>query len=210
MSEQGSLGTDAPAAVAQTEAPVPEARPRSLLEKVRAAWDLEFGQLRPRLFFFSLLERPLPRNRCSGLRVRLMRAMGCTIGEGARVLGLPKLSGGAPELTRNLVVGKGGTIVWGCSFEIGDKLTIGDRVRLGPEVMILTTTHELGPREHRAGPLLRKPVNLGNDSIIGARAIVLPGVTIGEGAQILAGSVVNKDVPPGARWGGIPAKPTPA
>jgi maltose O-acetyltransferase len=201
---------DAPApSAAATDAPPSEAPPppRTFAGKVRAALQFEFGQLRPRIFFLSLLEGPLPRDRCSGLRVMLLRAMGCAIDKSTRVLGLPQLTGGSVELARNLTVGAGGTIAWGCSFELGDTLTIGERTRLGPEVMILTTTHELGPREHRAGPLLRKPVKVGSDVIIGARAIVLPGVTIGDGAQVLAGSVVNKDVPPGARWGGIPARP---
>jgi maltose O-acetyltransferase len=180
---------------------------RSLVERLRDAWELEFGQFRPRLFFLGLLARPLPRNGGNRLRVKLLRAMGCTIGEGTRVLDLPQFTGGTPDLGRNLIVGVGTTIDWGCSFELGEKLTIGDRVRLGPEVLILTTTHELGAREHRAGPLVRMPVNVGSDATIGARAVVLPGVTIGEGARILAGSVVNKNVPPHGRWGGIPAKP---
>ena len=41
---------------------------------------------------------------------------------------------------------------------------------------------------------------------VGARCVILPGITIGEGAVIAAGSVVTKDVPPGAVVGGVPAK----
>lgn len=51
-----------------------------------------------------------------------------------------------------------------------------------------------------------KPIQIGNDVWIGARAIVLDGVTIGHGAIIAANSVVTRDVPPYAILGGIPAK----
>lgn len=50
------------------------------------------------------------------------------------------------------------------------------------------------------------PVTIGNDVWIGARAIVLDGVTISDGAIVAAGSLVTKDVPPYAIVGGVPAK----
>jgi acetyltransferase-like isoleucine patch superfamily enzyme len=136
-----------------------------------------------------------------------MRAMGFAVGPGTSVLGMPRLTGADAPLQDNLRIGAECTIGPGCLIEVGEKLTLGDRVRLGTEVLIITTTHELGPKEHRAGPLTRRPVTIGEGAIIGARAILLPGVNVGAGAQVLAGSVVNKDVAPGTRAGGIPAKP---
>ena len=50
------------------------------------------------------------------------------------------------------------------------------------------------------------PVNIGNHCWIGCNSIVLKGVSIGDGAVVAAGSVVTKDVPPGALIGGNPAK----
>jgi len=41
---------------------------------------------------------------------------------------------------------------------------------------------------------------------IGCHVVILPGVTIGDHAVIGAGAVVNKDVPPWEKWGGVPAK----
>ncbi len=73
--------------------------------------------------------------------------------------------------------------------------------------VILTTTHQLGPKEHRAGPLVRNPVVIGNDVVIGADAIILPGVTIGDAVCVLPGSVVNAGVAPGVTVSGIPARP---
>jgi len=51
-----------------------------------------------------------------------------------------------------------------------------------------------------------KNVTIGNDVWIGARALVLDGITIGDGAIIAAGAIVTKDVPPYAIVGGVPAK----
>lgn len=50
------------------------------------------------------------------------------------------------------------------------------------------------------------PVDVGNNSFIGAGAILLPGVNVGEGAIVAAGAVVSKDVPAGATVGGVPAR----
>ena len=49
-------------------------------------------------------------------------------------------------------------------------------------------------------------MTIGPDVWVGARCVILPGVTIGEGAVIAAGSVVTKDVPAGAVVGGVPAR----
>lgn len=53
---------------------------------------------------------------------------------------------------------------------------------------------------------LKTPVTIGNDCWIGQRAILIGGITIGDGAVVMAGAVVTKDVPPYAVVGGVPAK----
>ena len=77
---------------------------------------------------------------------------------------------------------------------------------IGHQVLIITTTHELGPREHRAGSALRNPVKIEDGAWIGSRCVILPGVTVGAGAIVEPGSVVNKDVAPNTSVRGIPAK----
>jgi acetyltransferase-like isoleucine patch superfamily enzyme len=95
----------------------------------------------------------------------------------------------------------------GVILEFGEALTIGDRVSLADKVVILTTTHQMGPSRHRAGPPIRFPVVIGNDVSIGEGAIILPGTTIGDSARVLPNSVVNANVAPGVTVGGIPARP---
>ena len=195
-------GTGDPA-TASAEAPPP---PRSGWQKLLAVLTEELRQLQPRLLLFAAAGRLLPRRSLGGLRATLLRAMGSSVGKGTRVLGLPQLTGDIERPASNLTVGAGCLLAWGCVFELGERLTIGEQVSLEAEVMVLTTSHELGPREHRAGPRMSRPVIIGRGASLGARAIVLPGVTIGEGAVVLPGSVVSKSVAPGARVGGIPAR----
>lgn len=90
----------------------------------------------------------------------------------------------------------------------GGGVTIGDRVLVGYRTQILSTNHVIPNRNTKifdAGHD-KKPVAIEKDVWIGANCIILPGVTIGEGAVVAAGSIVTKDVPPFAIYGGIPAK----
>ncbi len=80
-----------------------------------------------------------------------------------------------------------------------EKITIGRNSIIGYNTTILT--HEYLIKEYRIGP-----VHIGNEVMIGANTTILPGVTIGDGAIVSAGSLVHKDVPAGAFVGGNPMK----
>lgn len=87
-------------------------------------------------------------------------------------------------------------------------LTIGNNVIFGPEVTILTANHNYDtptklPYDEE---MIYKPVTIEDNVWIGCKAIIVPGVTIHEGAIIAMGAVVTKDVPKGAVVGGNPAK----
>ncbi|WP_433874485.1 acyltransferase [Sinomonas atrocyanea] len=104
---------------------------------------------------------------------------------------------------------------------IGDDVVINTRVTLdnaamisieagaavGPEVFIGTSTHELGTQDARAGALAFRPVVVGRGAWIGARTVILPGISIGSGAVIAAGAVVVRDCEPNTLYAGVPARP---
>lgn len=83
---------------------------------------------------------------------------------------------------------------------------IGDDVMLGPAVHIYTVTHPLQAEQRATGIEQAKPVRIGNNVWIGGQAIILPGVTIGDGAVIAAGSVVSRDIAPYTLVAGQPAR----
>ncbi len=97
----------------------------------------------------------------------------------------------------------------GINASIAGEVKIGSYVMMGPEVMIYTYGHQFNDLEKPMifqGNSQVKPVIIEDDVWIGARVIILPGVTIGRGSIIGAGSVVTKDVPAYAVMGGNPAK----
>lgn len=82
-------------------------------------------------------------------------------------------------------------------------ITIGTKVAISREAFICTASHDI-TKPNR--PLITAPIKICDGAWIGARAIVLPGVTIGEGAIVAAGAVVTKDVLPWTVVGGNPAR----
>ena len=74
------------------------------------------------------------------------------------------------------------------------EVTIGDRTQIGPAAQIYAADHPRDAETRRAGLEFGRPVRIGSDVWIGGAAIILPGVTIGDGAVIGAGSVVTRDV----------------
>lgn len=83
-----------------------------------------------------------------------------------------------------------------------------DNIRIGHGVAIARDVAIMDSDQHSiAGASTKAPVVIGDHVWIGARAIILKGVTIGSGAVIAAGAVVSRDIPPGMLAAGIPARP---
>lgn len=94
------------------------------------------------------------------------------------------------------------------------KVYIGDYVMFGPNVSVITGNHRIdviGKRMYEVKDPDKRDIDdqdviFSGDNWVGANAIILKGVTVGEGAVIAAGAIVNKNVPPYSVVGGIPAK----
>ncbi len=107
----------------------------------------------------------------------------------------------------NLVIGKNCYVGKEVFFDLADKIILEEGVTISMRVTLLTHTH--AGRSSLANdnlPPSYAPIRLSRNCYIGAAAIILPGVTVGERAIIGAGAVVTKDVPSGATVIGSPAK----
>ena len=95
----------------------------------------------------------------------------------------------------------------GCIFDIAGILSIGEGTLIAPGCFITDHNHGIA-----AGVAIwtqhctNKAVRIGKDGWLGARVIVLPGVTIGDGAVVAAGAVVTRDVAPMSIVAGVPAR----
>ena len=105
---------------------------------------------------------------------------------------------------KNIKIGKNVFINSCCRFQDQGGIEIGNNVLIGHNVTIATLNHEINPKK-RAN-LTPSPVKIGNDVWIGADCTILPGVNIGDGAIVGAGSVVTKDVMKNTIVAGNPAK----
>jgi acetyltransferase-like isoleucine patch superfamily enzyme len=96
-----------------------------------------------------------------------------------------------------------------CSLWAGDRarIVLGEDALLGPEVYITAANYETQPgRPIMTQPRREADVVIGRDVWLGARVIVLPGVTIGDGCVVGAGSVVTRSLPPNSIAVGAPAR----
>ena len=154
-------------------------------------------QRRKRLLWLALnvtLFRILPRYK----RIALLRLFGASIGKGCWFR--PSLNVFAPW---NLIVGDYVGIGPNVNIYNKDLITIGSQVAISQDAYICTATHDItSPRME----LATKPISIESQAWVAAKATILPGVTIGEGAVVGACAVVAKDVPPWSVVVGNPAR----
>ena len=107
------------------------------------------------------------------------------------------------DASEGLTIGSCSVINAKCRLDTRGTITIGNNVSISEEVIILTADHNPGSPAFEGR---NRSVTIDDFVWIGTRAIILPGVFIGEGAIIAAGAVVTKNVDPFTVVGGIPAK----
>lgn len=109
----------------------------------------------------------------------------------------------------NIIIGKGVFVNKFCRIISNPKaaIVIKKNTSIAYGVQMYTDTHEIGGEDRRAPhKAIFLPITIGEGCWIGANAIILPGVTIGNGVVVAAGAVVAKDLASNAVYGGVPAK----
>ena len=103
--------------------------------------------------------------------------------------------------------GPGCFVNYNCVFLDVAEIRIGARVQIGPGVQLLTADHPRETGRRATGEESGRPITIGDDVWIGGAALVMPGITVGNGAIIGSGAVVTRDVPDSATVVGNPARP---
>ena len=154
---------------------------------------------------FAHLAEALPSSAFFRTRTAMLRAAGVRIGKRSLIQGKLRLTGpGNPcEL---LSIGENTLITGGLHVDLGAPVRIGNLVRIGHDVSLLTINHAVGPHFLRAGTSFFAEIVIGDGAWLASRCTVLPGVTIGAGAIVGAGSMVTRDVPPHKLVAGVPAR----
>jgi maltose O-acetyltransferase len=109
----------------------------------------------------------------------------------------------------NISLGRDVFLNYNCIILDVTHVTIGEGTKIGPAVQIYTADHPRDEGTRRAGLEFARPITIGEHVWVGGAAIILPGVTIGDGAIVGAGAVVTRDVPAGATVVGNPARVLP-
>ena len=105
-----------------------------------------------------------------------------------------------------LEIGERTLVNYGCSIAAMERVTIGERCLIGPHCMIIDSAfHDIDP-DRRLDPPSADPITIGDNVWLGARVVVLPGVTIGKNSVVGIGSIVTRDIPENCLALGSPAR----
>lgn len=103
-------------------------------------------------------------------------------------------------------VGRGSFINRECYFEAVAPITIGADTAVAMQVAFVTSTHPFDDAGRFSSEPEGRPVVIGDRCWIGARAMILPGVTVGDDVVVAAGAVVTRDCASGGLYAGVPAR----
>lgn len=106
----------------------------------------------------------------------------------------------------NIHIGKNFFCNFDCVMLDVSTIHIGDNCLIGPGVHIYTATHPIEAESRTRGLEYGKPVKIGDNVWIGGRAVINPGLSIGDNVVVASGAIVTKDVPNNVMVGGNPAR----
>lgn len=180
-------------------------RATSLGSRVARASLEEVAPFFPRKVLAESLASILPQQTFNRTRTALLRAAGVRVGERSLIQGPVRITGNGNPC-HLLSIGTFTMITGPLHVDLGAPVHIGDMVRIGHDVSLLTVNHEIGAAWLRSGTSFFGPIEIGNGAWIASRVTILPGVTIGAGAIVAAGAVVTRDVEPNTLVAGVPAR----
>jgi maltose O-acetyltransferase len=143
----------------------------------------------------------LPPRERGMLGQRLREVLGA-VGENVRIEALFHCA-----YAKNLYLGDSVYLNAGCIILDTARIEIGAGTMLGPAVQIYCAEHSQDTDLRAAGMEIAKPVAIGKNVWIGGASVILPGISIGDGAIVGSGCVVTRDVAAGATVVGNPARP---
>ena len=132
-------------------------------------------------------------------RSKILRRAGMDIGKGI-------VESCCYFFSANLTLGDYAVINQHVYLDNKEHISIGPRCGISMGSMLFTSNHEMGDDMKRWAEFKPAPITIGAGVWLGARAIVMPGVTIGDGCLVATGAVVAKDLEPNGLYAGVPAK----
>lgn len=158
---------------------------------------LEQLQYLDRLFAFNAI----PPSHIEEKR-EMMKTMFAEMGEGCYIETPMRANWGG----HHVHLGKNIYINFNLTLVDDTHIYIGDNTMIGPNVTLATAGHPICPELRAQGYQYNAPIHIGNNCWLGAGVIVMPGVTIGDGTVVGAGSIVTKDLPAGVVAVGNPCR----
>ena len=153
----------------------------------------ELGDVDFRRLALGLLLAPLPDAAFPRFRTSIHRLLGICIGRSTLIRGRLRLTG-PRGCTSRLTIGSNCFFTTPLHIDLNCDVVIGNHVTIGHDVAIVTSAHHIDGPERRCGKEAPAPVRIGDGCWIGARALLLPGVVVGDGSIVAAGAVVSRDV----------------
>jgi maltose O-acetyltransferase len=137
------------------------------------------------------------------------RGIALALGQGAEIRDRVRLGideSGVPASRFSL--GEGAVVLSDTHVDCSAPVTIGKRTHVGRRNQLFTHSHDTARRDVPVleAPIVTAPIFIGDDVMLYNEVVVLPGVTVGDGAVVAIRSVVTRDVPPYAKVAGIPAR----